>query len=633
MTSCPACRAELAADMRFCPECGRALGAESRDPVKLEINRNRLYMKDRSGFVELRVSDQANAASTVTLLLESSPPELLGSRGESQVRFGPGASRVARFPVDPKRSGELLFRIRLTWTGVGETLRYTTDDLVLRVNEPTATAQSLAITIDNSVSAGGDMSAISNRAQSDLGRQILDLARAGTGVDDLLDHSYPDRWQQVELVRDDTGLDELDALPDAAPAGEAQLRQALWEVLADGKVTDEERGRLDAIVRRHGIAPAEARRIIKEVRTQSQLRRDAEDCARVMGSDSKLQEYLGKAAPERVAEWRRSADLGAPESQWLLGECSRLGIGTPKDEAAGLRLLAKAAEAGYIPAILELAHMHAGHRDDSGQRVARNDAEALRLYRKAADLGDVRAMFFVGTMYQHGKGTAPYEAEADRWFRKAAELGHSLAILALSMRYDREKGLGIDDAEEVRLYRKAADSGHDWAMFSLAVHYANGKGTARDDTEAVRWFRKAAEAGVPGAMNWLGWMLEHGRSVRKDDADAVRWYRKAAELNNQDGMINLSRMYASGQGIAKDDAEAARWFRKAKEAGYVDAPPEPARKESDKAHAIQRTERVEPAPLLRRKEEGRTGTPHRPEHPHPTASPTAPKTPRNSEKP
>jgi TPR repeat protein len=55
-----------------------------------------------------------------------------------------------------------------------------------------------------------------------------------------------------------------------------------------------------------------------------------------------------------------------------------------------------------------------------GQGVGKDEAEAVRLYRKAADLGNTDAMNHLGDMYFYGRGVAKDEAKAVDLYRKAA---------------------------------------------------------------------------------------------------------------------------------------------------------------------------------------------------------------------
>lgn len=53
--------------------------------------------------------------------------------------------------------------------------------------------------------------------------------------------------------------------------------------------------------------------------------------------------------------------------------------------------------------------------------------------RKAAEQGDAKAMYNLGACYFDGTGVKRDEAEAMKWCRKAAELGHEMAKETLSL--------------------------------------------------------------------------------------------------------------------------------------------------------------------------------------------------------
>jgi uncharacterized protein len=59
----------------------------------------------------------------------------------------------------------------------------------------------------------------------------------------------------------------------------------------------------------------------------------------------------------------------------------------------------------------------------NGTGVAKDAAEAVRWYRKAADAGEPGGMNGLGVMYETGTGVAKNAAEAVRWYRKAGAAG------------------------------------------------------------------------------------------------------------------------------------------------------------------------------------------------------------------
>jgi TPR repeat protein len=88
------------------------------------------------------------------------------------------------------------------------------------------------------------------------------------------------------------------------------------------------------------------------------------------------------------------------------------------------------------------------------------------------------------------------EKEAERWFRQAAERGNAAAMLNLGMMYE-ERPDGA--AAAARLYRRSADLGNATAMFRLGEFYLRGAGVDQDFSEATRLFVEAANRGHAGA--------------------------------------------------------------------------------------------------------------------------------------
>ncbi len=60
-----------------------------------------------------------------------------------------------------------------------------------------------------------------------------------------------------------------------------------------------------------------------------------------------------------------------------------------------------------------------------GQGIAKDQAQALAWFRKAAEQGLATAQVYLGWMYFHGTGVAKDKAQTVAWFRKAAEQGNA----------------------------------------------------------------------------------------------------------------------------------------------------------------------------------------------------------------
>lgn len=93
------------------------------------------------------------------------------------------------------------------------------------------------------------------------------------------------------------------------------------------------------------------------------------------------------------------------------------------DDAAGFEWMKKSAEKDWLPAIYELGILHAEGR---GTEVDRS--EAADHFRRAAELGDERAMFDHGRCLAEGYGVSANFTEGVRWVRLASAAGHGGAL-------------------------------------------------------------------------------------------------------------------------------------------------------------------------------------------------------------
>ncbi len=74
----------------------------------------------------------------------------------------------------------------------------------------------------------------------------------------------------------------------------------------------------------------------------------------------------------------------------------------------------------------------------------REQAEALQLYRLAAEQGVAGAQCRLGVMFAQGRGVTPDPGESVRWFRLAAEQGDAEAQGALGLAYAEGRGVTKD---------------------------------------------------------------------------------------------------------------------------------------------------------------------------------------------
>src|SRR5918996_236655 len=192
-----------------------------------------------------------------------------------------------------------------------------------------------------------------------------------------------------------------------------------------------------------------------------------------------------------------------------------------------------------------------------------NEAERRMLAEicAGADKGDAKARYELGRAFFSGiLGVAKDQAEAVKWFRKAAEQNLADAQFSLGVCYAKGQGVAKDDAKAVKWFRKAAEQNDARAQAALGVRYAKGQGVAKNKAEAVKWYRKAAEQNVADAQYNLGVCYANGQGVAKDEVEAYKWWLLAGGEGNDDAKYNTTivenkmtrEAIAEGQRLARD---------------------------------------------------------------------------------
>jgi TPR repeat protein len=98
-------------------------------------------------------------------------------------------------------------------------------------------------------------------------------------------------------------------------------------------------------------------------------------------------------------------------------------------------------------------------------------------------------------MYAQGLGVGRDDIEAVKWWRAAAEQGDAFAQYNLGLAYANAQGVAKNVADAAKWYRLAADQGHGPAQVNLGLLYQNGYGLPQDHVRAYMWFNLAASKG------------------------------------------------------------------------------------------------------------------------------------------
>jgi uncharacterized protein len=202
----------------------------------------------------------------------------------------------------------------------------------------------------------------------------------------------------------------------------------------------------------------------------------------------------------------------------------------PSDIATAIKYC-KTASGSSRRALYQLGRAYAANRQM---------LEAIAAWRKAVDKGSTSAMVELGVLYGTGAGVARDDAQAQKLFERAAEAGNPRGVSNLAA-LSGGGGAAADPARARELLAKAAETNAE-AQYQLGLMLADGSGGAKDDAGARTLFEKAAAQNHPGALERMGAFTQEGRGGPKDSSAAKAYYERAAALGDEDAKKALKRI-------------------------------------------------------------------------------------------
>ncbi|PWK64128.1 SEL1-like repeat protein [Aminobacter sp. AP02] len=154
--------------------------------------------------------------------------------------------------------------------------------------------------------------------------------------------------------------------------------------------------------------------------------------------------------------------------------------------------------------------------------------------RDAANAGDAKALFEIGSRYAEARGTNADMKAAAQWYEKAAELGFAPAQYRIGNMYEKGTGVERDAAKAKTWYQLAAAQGNASAMHNLAVLLAMGADGTVDNDSANRWFTSAAELGVKDSQFNLGILAAKGVGMKQNLEESYKWFALVAKQGDND---------------------------------------------------------------------------------------------------
>lgn len=139
---------------------------------------------------------------------------------------------------------------------------------------------------------------------------------------------------------------------------------------------------------------------------------------------------------------------------------------------------------------------------DPGQeyyRQGRYDL-AIAFWTKSAESGDAIAAHHLGVEYMDGKpGVVPRDyAKARQYHMQAAEAGDPRSMFDIGSMYEYGLGVTKDLRQAALWYSHSADYGHAQGAYNLATMLESGEAGRKDEIEAFKYYLIAQDGGFTG---------------------------------------------------------------------------------------------------------------------------------------
>ncbi|KAK8893187.1 hypothetical protein M9Y10_021602 [Tritrichomonas musculus] len=199
-----------------------------------------------------------------------------------------------------------------------------------------------------------------------------------------------------------------------------------------------------------------------------------------------------KKYKEAVEYYKKSSDYGDNMGMYNYADILEKGEHAEKDEKEAARLYRVCIRRGYVPAMVKYGEMLA-----DGRGGVRDIDEARRLFVHAIQNGYASAYVSLGQLnLNEEKDKDKNEKEATRLFKKAADAGNVRGLIQYAVSLEEGIGVKKDVVKALELYQEAIKKGSIIALTKAARLLLLGEDGIEEDLEtAIDYLSTAAENG------------------------------------------------------------------------------------------------------------------------------------------
>lgn len=227
-------------------------------------------------------------------------------------------------------------------------------------------------------------------------------------------------------------------------------------------------------------------------------------------------------------------------------------------------LYKKSADLGNVKAQFETGKYY--------YEVYKSYDNAFEYFRKASSYSHAEAQYYIGEIYYNGYGRKQSYMSAIKWYKLSVEHGFDDAIYKVGLSY-----LKVNDLKSAKEWlEKAVKAGCSDAKAELKkVEEATRPKSAEELYNEAKVFdeqhrynksfdlyKKSAEMGYTKSMFEMGKCYYFGAGIGENYQKAFEYFKKAADKNNSEAQYYLGSLYYNGDGVKQNYSEAVKWYTK-----------------------------------------------------------------------
>lgn len=191
-----------------------------------------------------------------------------------------------------------------------------------------------------------------------------------------------------------------------------------------------------------------------------------------------------------------------------------------KKYKAALESFRSSADQGYSPALFEIGQLH-----EFGMGIKADHFKSISYYKRSSELNNVQAQILLARYYETGLFVVKNQTEAIKYYRLAANNG-SLEAMRWLIDYSAYNSDFATPFEVFEWQNTLADSGDHTAKYEVGMAFYKGWGTAKDNAAAFEYLKDSANLGEPLSNLALANIFMYSSTVNHDAKIALTWLTK-----------------------------------------------------------------------------------------------------------